>query len=48
MMHASARGVRRYIRLKGSNNAKEFQKVLTEDWLDENLKEISWSADSGQ
>ncbi len=40
-MHASARGVKRYIRLKGSKSAKEFQKVLTEDWLKENLKEVS-------
>ena len=42
-MHASARGVKRYIKLKGTKTAKEFQKVQIEDWLKENIKEVSWS-----
>ena len=40
-MHASARGVKRYIKLKGTKSAKEFQKVLTEEWLEENVNEVS-------
>lgn len=37
MPNASARGFKTYIRLKGQNKAKEFQKLRVEEWLDDNL-----------
>lgn len=43
MPTASAQGVKRYINLKGGRKAKEFQKVQTEEWLSENLKNMSLS-----
>lgn len=43
MPTASARGVERYIHLKGGRKAKEFQRIRTEEWLKDNLKSISLS-----
>lgn len=43
MPNASARGVRRYIRMKGFKKAKEFQQIKTEEWLKENLRSVPLS-----
>lgn len=43
MPTATARAVKRYIRLKGKSVAKEFQKLQTEEWLSENVKQVSFS-----
>jgi len=40
MPTASARGVMRYIDLKGRRKAREFQKIKTLEWLNENLRNI--------
>lgn len=40
MPSATARGVRRYIRFKGQSKAKDFQQILTEEWLEDNLRSV--------
>lgn len=43
MPNATARGVKRYLQLKGGRKAKEFQKITVETWLEDNLESIPFS-----